>query len=124
MIKGDTAMENGADKVKLAVLWKTANRETVANVVLPYVKAAGASGRFGHVRLAAWGPSVRVMSGYGDIGQRVAELAQSGVEVTADSLCAELYGAAEAMELTGAHLTDMSAALTDMILGGWQIITM
>ena len=117
-------MENGADKVKLAVLWKTADRETVANVVLPYVKAAGASGRFGEVRLAAWGPSVRVMSGYGDIGQHVAELVQSGVEVTADSSCAELYAAEEALERTGVKLTDMSAELTDMILSGWRIISM
>ena len=117
-------MESGTERAKLAVLWTTADRETVSGMVLPYALEAALSGRFETVRLAARGPSVRVMSGYGDMAQRIAELIAGGVEVSADSWGADMYGAAEALERMGVRLTDVGAMLTDMVCGGWQILSL
>ncbi len=125
-MKGERARasECAMEKTRLAVLWTTEDWETVLGVVLPYVKRAALSGRFETVRLAVRGPSVRVMCGSGDVMRYVAELSDSGVEVMADMLSAQIYGAAETLKQRGVELTDVGAALTGMVCSGWQIMSL
>jgi hypothetical protein len=108
----------------LALLWTTAERETVLNMVLPFAKDAQRDGGFAEVRLVAWGPSVRVMGRYGDLMARVKELMAAGVTVAADRDCAEEYGAVDALEAMGVDVTAAGVWLSGMIRDGWKVLAL
>jgi len=118
-------MEIPAGAYGLAVLWTTAEREAVLHMVLPYTKDAKLNGGFAVVRLLAWGPSVRVMSRYGDLGTRMKGLMTDGVVVMADQTCAEEYGAVEALETLGVEVVNAGALLSGMMKDGeWKVLAL
>ncbi len=108
----------------LAVLWTTADRETVMHTVLPYTKEARQNGGFGAVKLVVWGPSARVLAEYDDLAMRVRELMDDGVEVVASRSCADSYGAAAALEDLGIEVVDAGGPLTGMIKDGWKVLAL
>lgn len=113
-----------AESLGLALLWTTADRETVLNMVLPYAKDAKQNGGFGSVRLIAWGPSVRVLARYGDLASRVKELMEEGVALVADRNCAEDYGAVEPLEALGVDVVNAGILLSGMVRDGWKVLAL
>ena len=119
----DKPLEQSAAPSRLAVVWSSADAGVAHNVCFMYTHNAKRSGWFDEVQLIVWGPSAELLSDDPDLQGRVAEMQSDGVRVTACIACAKNYGVAERLADLGIEVKGMGPPLTDILKGGWKVLT-
>ena len=112
-----------AQKSRLAVLWTSGDPEVAHNVCLMYTHAAQKQKWFDQIVLIVWGPSARLLSADKKLQAKIKTMLDDGVTVQACIVCADSYGVTERLRELGVEVKGMGRPLTDMIKGGWKVLT-
>lgn len=78
---------------------------------------------FDPVKLIEWGLSVRLLGGDRKLQSKVQALIADGVHVQACVVCGDSYGITEQLGAPGIEVTTMGEPLTNLLKGGWEILT-
>jgi hypothetical protein len=107
----------------LVVIWTSGDREVARKMVFMYTKNSRLRGWWDRVRLVAWGPAARLISGDAELQEELQELKAAGVELLACRACADLYEVVDRLEALGFEVKFMGKPLTDMLKEGWICLT-
>jgi len=88
-----------------------------------YTHAARKQKWFDQIVLIVWGPSARLLSADKKLQAKIQAMLDDGVTVQACIVCADSYGVTERLRELGVEVKGMGRPLTDMIKGGWKILT-
>jgi hypothetical protein len=111
------------EPTRLAVLWTSGDREVALKVAFMYTLNAKKRGWFDEVTLIVWGPSSKLLAHDEELQEYVQEMAGEGVTVVACQACADSYGVSEDLEALGIEVKYMGVPLTEMLQGGWKVLT-
>ena len=112
-----------ADETKLGVVWSSADRMVARSMVFMYTKNSKLKGWWDHVRLVVWGPSAKLLSVDKELQAELEDLKAAGVELQACKACADMQGVSAELEALGVDVKYMGQPLTDMLQGGWKVLT-
>ena len=118
-----TAQESPAGPTRLAVIWSSADADVAKQVCFMYTHAAKTEKWFDEVTLIVWGPSVRLLAGDKDLQAAVKTMAADGVKVVACLSCADLFGVTDRLQALGLEVKYVGKPLSDMLKGGWKVLT-
>ncbi len=117
----------GQDKAsqdnRLAVVWSSGDPEVAHRVCFMYTDNAKKQKWFDEVTLIVWGPSARLLAADKDLQAEVKTMMNDGVKVQACLACADSYGVTEQLRKLGIEVKYMGKPLTDLIKGGWKVLT-
>lgn len=105
----DTAGES------LLVLWTTAERETVENMVFMYTLNAKLQGWWRDITILVWGAATKLASEDEAVQETLKALKEKGIRVIACKKCAENLGAVESLEGLGVEVFYTGVLLTEWI---------
>ncbi len=111
------------EKSKLAVVWSSGDSEVAHKVCFMYTQAAKSAGWFDDVTLIVWGPSSRLLAGDKELQSKVKAMIDSGVDVQACVVCADMYGVAETLRQMGITVRGMGKPLSDMLRSDTKVLT-
>ena len=118
---------NGQEKTpsisRLAVVWSSGDPEVAHRVCFMYTDNAKKKKWFDEVTLIVWGPSARLLAGDQDLQAKIKAMLEDGIKVQACIACADSYGVTEQLRKLGIEVKPMGQPLTDLIKGGWHILT-
>ncbi len=108
---------------RLAVIWSSSDPEVAHRVCFMYTDNAKKQKWFDEVTLIVWGPSARLLAGDKDLQAEIKGMINDGVKVQACLACADSYGVTDQLRKLGIEVKYMGKPLTDLIKGGWKILT-
>lgn len=108
---------------KLAVVWSSGDSEVAHKVCFMYTQAAKKAGWFDDVTLIVWGPSSRLLAGDRELQSKVKAMIDSGVDVQACVVCADIYGVAETLRQMGITVRGMGKPLSEMLKSDAKVLT-
>ena len=111
------------EPTRLAVLWTSGDREVALKVAFMYTLNAKKRGWFDEVTLIVWGPSSKLLAHDEELQDYVQEMANEGVTVVACQACADSYGVSDDLSALGVEVKYMGVPLTEMLQGGWKVLT-
>ncbi len=124
---GQSGLIRGQEKVapdsRLAVVWSSADPDVAHRVCFMYTDSAKKQKWFDEVTLIIWGPSARLLAGDKDLQAEIKDMMNDGVKVQACLACADSYGITEQLRKLGIEVKYMGKPLTDLIKGGWKVLT-
>lgn len=124
---GQSGLIRGQEKVapdsRLAVVWSSGDPEVAHRVCFMYTDNAKKQKWFDEVTLIVWGPSARLLAGDKDLQAEIKTMMNDGVKVQACLACADSYGVTEQLRKLGIDVRYMGKPLTELIKGGWKILT-
>ena len=123
LARAQEAAPAGAEEARLAVLWSSGDADVAHRVCFRYTHAAGRNRWFDQVRLIVWGPSARLLAGDKDLQAKVKAMMGDGVKVQACVACADSYGVTQRLRELGIEVKGMGKPLTELIRGGWKVLT-
>jgi hypothetical protein len=115
--------QTGSADSRLAVVWTSGDPEVAHRVCFMYTENAKKQKWFDEVTLIVWGPSARLLAGDKELQAKVRAMLEGGVKVQACLACADSYGVTEQLRKLGIDVRYMGKPLTDLIKGGWKILT-
>ncbi len=115
--------EQAERKSRLAVLWTSGDADVAYKVCFMYTNAAKKSKWFDEVTLIVWGPSSRLLAGDKNLQAEIKKMQENGVVVKACLACANLYGVTDKLRELGIDVKYMGRPLSDMLKGGWKVLT-
>ena len=107
----------------LAVVWSSSDSEVAHKVCFMYTQSAKKAGWFDDVTLIVWGPSSRLLAGDKELQTKVKAMIDSGVNVQACGVCADMYGVADALREMGITVRGMGKPLSDMLKSDTKVLT-
>lgn len=107
----------------LYILWTNADETTFDKMVAMYARNAKIERWWDEVTLIIWGATAKLAADSELVRQRVAELLQVGVEVSACKACAVQLGVAEGLEGQGIDLRYWGEGLTSILKDGERLLT-
>lgn len=113
-----------ADTNSVFIIWSSADPEVAHNIAFMYAHNSRLQGWWGRVRLIIWGPSAKLAAEDDDIREKLATMAEDGVEIWACRACADNYGVSENLEELGANVLFVGKPVTEMIKTGWKQLTL
>ncbi len=116
-------MGNERQSDRLAVVWYSGDPMVAERLALMYTKYSKTSGWFDTVELIIWGPSQPLVVNNSSVQSEVQSLMQAGVIVEACKACADMYGVADDLSALGITVKYMGQPLSDMLKGGWHVLT-
>jgi hypothetical protein len=108
---------------QLAVVWSSGDSEVAHKVCFMYTQAAKGAGWFDDVTLIIWGPSSRLLAGDKELQSKIKAMIDSGVNVQACVVCADMYGVAETLRQMGITVRGMGQPLSDMLKSDTKVLT-
>ncbi len=118
IIDNTTDVENG-----IVIVWTSDNKDTAIKTALDYASNSINKGWWGHVTLAIWGPSVKLLADDKQIQKTIVKLAVNGVMILVSHSSAESYGVTSAMNRLKLETGEIGELVTDYIKNGWRIVT-
>jgi hypothetical protein len=107
----------------LLVLWTTADRETVLNMVFMYTTNARRHGWWQQVTLLVWGAATRALCEDDTLRQALKEAQNAGVGVIACRRCAEMTGVMEKLKALGVKVFYTGEYLTNWLKSGKPLLS-
>jgi len=107
----------------LSVLWTSGEQITAEKMVLMYVINSLAHGWWEEVTLIIWGDSTKLVSENKNIQERIKDAQDAGVYVTACKGCSDQLGVSDQLESLGVDVQYLGVALTNLIQGGENLLT-
>jgi len=80
---------------KLGVVWTSGDKDVAIKMVFMYTYNAKKQGWWDTVQLIVWGPSSKLLSEDIELQDYVKKMIESGVDVKACIVCADMYGVTE-----------------------------
>jgi hypothetical protein len=114
---------NAAANDRLAVIWTSGDPEVAHRVCFMFTSNAKRQKWFDDVTLIVWGPSARLLAGDKDLQAKIRAMEGDGVRVQACLACADSYGVTEQLRKLGIDVKYMGKPLTDLLKGGWKVLT-
>jgi len=109
----------------LLIIWSRDDRETALKMAFLYGLNAKKKGWWDEVQLCIWGPSARLMATDAELQEKLKEMKEEGVELTACKVCSDSYpGVTEVLEKLGVDVKLMGTPLTEMLKAGWSTLTL
>ena len=118
-----SAEERDNGPLKLAVVWTSGDRDVAEKMVFMYVYNAKKQGWFDEVKLIVWGPSSKLLSVDTELQDYIKRMKDTGVELQACIVCADMYGVTEKLRALGIEVKAMGVPLTNIIKDGWKTMT-
>jgi len=118
-----SAQDGVSPDSRLAVVWTSGDPEVAHRVCFMYTENAKKQKWFDEVTLIVWGPSARLLAGDKDLQAMVRTMLNGGVKVQACLACADSYGVTDQLRKLGIEVRYMGKPLTDLIKGGWKVLT-
>ncbi len=118
-----SGQEKSSPDSRLAVVWTSGDPEVAHRVCFMYTDNAKKQKWFDEVTLIVWGPSARLLAGDKDLQAEIKTMMNDGVKIQACLACADSYGVTEQLRKLGIEVKYMGKPLTDLIKGGWKILT-
>ncbi|MFH1135828.1 MAG: DsrE family protein [Pseudomonadota bacterium] len=112
-----------ADGTRLGLVWSSADRMVARSMVFMYAKNSRLKGWWDQVRLVVWGPSARLLAMDRELQDELEDLKTAGVEIQACKACADMQGVSRELEALGVEVKYMGQPLTEMLQGGWKVLT-
>lgn len=122
LVRAEDAGE-ATETTKLAVVWTSGDSEVAHKVCFMYTQAAKKAGWFDEVMLIVWGPSSRLLAGDKELQAAVEKMMDSGIDVQACVVCADMYGVADRLRAMGITVRPMGKPLSDMLKTDWKVLT-
>ena len=107
----------------MAVLWTSGDREVALKMVFMYVSASKKNNWWDEIRLIIWGPSSKLLAEDVELQEYIKKIKDSGVELSACIVCADMYGVTEKLKKLGIDVKPMGKPFTDMVKSGWTVMT-
>lgn len=114
---------DSSDSDKLLVLWTTAERETVDNMVFMYTLNAKIQGWWKDVTLLVWGAATKLAAEDKKIGETLKTFRGKGIRTIACKKCAENLGAVEKLEDLDVEVFYTGEFLTEWMKSGKAMIS-
>ncbi|MGC9372090.1 MAG: DsrE family protein [Thermovirgaceae bacterium] len=111
------------DSDKLLVLWTTAERETVDNMVFMYTLNAKLQGWWKNVTLLVWGAATKLAVEDETVGETLKSFREKGIRTIACKKCAENLGAVEKLEDLDIEVFYTGEFLTEWMKSGKAMIS-
>ncbi len=108
---------------KLAVLWTSGDPEVALNVCFMYTHNAKKFKWFDEIVLIVWGPSAGLLAKNAALQEEVKSMIADGIKVEACLACADRYKVTEDLRKMGVDVKYMGKPLTEMLKGGWKVLT-
>jgi hypothetical protein len=110
---------------KVLILWTTAERETVDNMVFMYTLNAKMQGWWKDVTLLVWGAATRLAAEDEKVGETLKTFREKGIRTIACKACAEGTGAGvvETLEDLGVEVFYTGEFLTEWMKSGKAMIS-
>jgi hypothetical protein len=111
-------------KTKLLIVWTNGDKEVAMKLPLLYGSVILERGYWEKAHLMIWGPSIKLAAEDPEIRQRLQQMQDSGVTMSACIVCSDDYGATEALEALGVVTTHTGEMLTDCLKDeAWAVMT-
>ncbi len=108
---------------KLGVVWTSGDKDVAIKMVFMYTYNAKKQGWWDTVQLIVWGPSSKLLSENVELQDYVKKMIDSGVDVKACIVCADMYGVTEELRELGIEVKGMGKPLTSMLKSDWKMVT-
>ena len=108
---------------RLAVIWTSGDPEVAHKVCFMYTHNAKKRNWFDDVNLIIWGPSALLLTEDESLQEKVKQMKDDGVVLQACKACADLYEVSSELEELGVDVKYMGVPLTNMLKGGWKVLT-
>ena len=108
---------------KLLIVWSTAEIEVAKKMVLLYSSVILPRGYWDRAHLMIWGPSAKLLSENEELQKIVANIKQTGVELSCCVVCSDEYGVTEKLGAMGIEMIHTGEILTNALKEDWKVIT-
>ena len=108
---------------KLNILWTSADKDTVTNMLAMYAGNSLKKGWWDEVNIIIWGGSAKLVGEDEGMQRLVGELIEKGITIEACKACADKYGVSDTMKELGVDVKYMGQPLTEYIKGDDHLIT-
>ncbi len=108
---------------KLAVVWTSGDKDVAIKMVFMYTYNAKKQGWWDEVQLIVWGPSSKLLSDDADLQDYVKKMRDSGVDLKACIVCANMYGVTDKLRELGIDVKAMGKPLTDLLKSDWKVVS-
>lgn len=111
------------EKDTLYLLWTSKDAETFDEMVFMYAFNAKKYGWWKEITLIIWGASAKLVEEDEVVRQKIKQLINQGVSVSACQACARDLGVKETLEDLGVEVVSWGTRLTEVIQSGKHLIT-
>ena len=108
---------------KLLIVYTTADVNVFNKMIFIYALYSMKQGWWQQVELLTWGPSNETIANDVEVQQKIKQLQEAGVKVSACKWCAESYGIAEKLTELGIDVKYMGEPLTEMLKSDYKVLT-
>lgn len=116
-------MATKVDNNELAVIWSSSNPEVAHTTVFMYTLNAKCRDWWNTVHLIIWGPSAKLLAEDEALQEKVKDMMDAGVHVSACRENSDTYGVSEKLAELGVDVKYMGEPVTEMLKSGAKIIT-
>lgn len=109
---------------KLNILWTTANRDTITNMIKMYSIGAITRGWWKEINIIIWGASAKLLGENAEVQKEVLEMMENGIKFEACQHCADQYGATEKLKGLGIDTKYMGEQLTGYLKNDEKVLTL
>jgi hypothetical protein len=114
---------NSGNSKELLVLWTTAERDTVDNMVFMYTLNAKLRGWWEEVTLLVWGAATKLVAEDEAVQESLKAFREKGIRTIACKKCAENLGAVDKLEQLDVKVFYAGEFLTDWIKSGRALLS-
>lgn len=114
---------NRPENDKIVILWSSGDTAVFEKVVYPYTLNSRRMDWWKEAELLIWGPSAKLLAENSDIQEKVAEIRDAGVSLTACKWCADEYSVSEQLSSLGVDVKYMGKPLTEYLKSGIHVLT-
>jgi hypothetical protein len=108
---------------KLTILWTNADPVTAKLMVFMYAKASMERHWWRSVQIVVWGATAKLVAEDKEIQDKIREIMDAGVEVSACLACATALGVVDTLSDLGLELKLWGGGLTDLLKGEGKLLT-
>jgi hypothetical protein len=111
-------------KNKLLIVWTNGDKEVAMKLPLLYGSVILERGYWEEAHLMIWGPSIKLAEQDTQVRERLTQMRESGVTMSACVVCTDDYGATEALAELGVENTHTGEMLTECLKDeNWAVMT-
>ena len=108
---------------KLLIIWSTAELAVAKKLVLLYSSVMMDRNYWDEAHLMIWGPSAKILAQKEELQEMVANVAKTGVELSACVTCTDDYGVTKKFKELGIPTVHTGEFMTKALQNDWKVIT-
>ena len=109
---------------KLNILWTTANKDTIFNMLSLYAINSKKNEWWQDVNVIIWGASAKLIGGDKLVQREILEMIHQGVTIEACKDCCDTFGVSNILRKLGITVRYMGEPLTQYLKKGEKVLTL